>query len=96
MNIHLSTRAKEDLIEIWIYGQSRWGSSIADKYLDQLETFLLSLSDNPTGFRLRDEFIPPVRFGLIKSHVAIFTVTDERIFIIRVLHQSADIQTYMS
>ena len=36
MHITISNLAKEDLIDIWLYGHKVWGESLADRYLDGL------------------------------------------------------------
>ena len=47
IEIRLSEVAKEDLTDIWISTQARWGDAQADCYLDDLDRALRLLADNP-------------------------------------------------
>jgi plasmid stabilization system protein ParE len=47
MQITISNLAKEDLIDIWLYGHKVWGESLADRYLDDLYGAISSLSSSP-------------------------------------------------
>lgn len=90
MNVKLSKLAKEDLIDIWLYGENNWGAVSADRYLDSLDVFLRSLIHFPEKFPLRQEFKPSVRLAPFKSHLVVYIHTEKYIQIVRVLHQSMD------
>ena len=47
IEIRLSSAAKEDLTDIWISTQARWGDAQADSYIDDLDHALRLLVDNP-------------------------------------------------
>lgn len=51
MQIKITERANEDLIDIWLYGYEIWGESNADFYLDELANAVQSLSSNSTRYR---------------------------------------------
>jgi toxin ParE1/3/4 len=90
LSVKLSKLAKEDLIDIWLYGENNWGAQSADQYLDSLDVCLNSLINFPEKFALRQEFQPPVRLAPFKSHLVVYIHTEKHIHIVRVLHQSMD------
>lgn len=95
MTVNLSKIAKEDLIDIWLYGESNWGAVSADHYLDSLGVFIQTLTDFPEKFAMRRDFQPSVRLAPFRSHLVIYIDTISHIQIIRVLHQNMDIPHHL-
>lgn len=90
-HIYKRSLAEQDLINIWLYTYQQWGAAQADEYLDDIEDTLHLLADQPLLCRIREEFTPAVRIHHHKHHLIIYTQAEERIDIIRVLHESMDI-----
>lgn len=90
--IHKRPLAEEDLINIWTYGYEQWGIAQADSYADDLEEQFKLLAHSPGICRERTEFVPPVRIHRHVSHLIIYTVEDDRIIIVRVLHYRMDLK----
>lgn len=84
--IILSEHAEEDLREIWVYSDARWGEHQADRYLDRLADGIRACGSQPTRGRARDE----VRVGYwsrrAQRHVVFYTFDDEQVLVLRVLH----------
>ncbi len=95
MLVHVSNLAKEDLVNIWLYGESQWGVNNADQYLDSINLFIQELTLFPQKFPLREQFHPFVRFAPYKSHLIIYIDKPQSILVIRVLHQSMNIPNYL-
>lgn len=95
MSIILTNLAKEDLIDIWLYGEMNWGAVSADQYLDSLDEFLQTLTNSPERFALRRDFEPPVRIATFKSQIVVFLESNKHIQVIRVLHQSMDVPQHL-
>lgn len=95
MKISFSILAKEDLIDIWLYGEDIWSASAADSYLDSIDSFIYSLSSAPEKYPLRNDFQPPVRLAPFKKQLIVYTENKKAIEIIRVLHESMDIPQYL-
>lgn len=91
MKIVFSRLAKEDLIDIWLYGEERWGLSKADNYLQRLDTFIKSLINSPEKYPLRKNFQPAVRIAPFKKQLIVYIETNATLQIIRVLHNSMDV-----
>ena len=83
--------AEQDVADIWADGADRWGIAQADKYFDGMADLFDLLSAQPEIARLREEFNPPVRLHIYRSHVVIFETIDGGVSIIRVLHQKRDV-----
>tara|TARA_R110002073_G_scaffold112716_7_gene249588 strand:+ start:597 stop:890 length:294 start_codon:yes stop_codon:yes gene_type:complete len=83
-------KAREDLLEIWLYTYQRWGEQQADRYLYELGTAFKLLSESPLICHLREEISPPVRIYHFNHHMIVYTETEGGIDIIRVLHNRID------
>ena len=59
--IHKRALAEQDLIDIGLYTCQKWGAAQAERYLDDLENAMALLAEQPSLYRERKEFIPPVR-----------------------------------
>ena len=95
LHYRVSQRAKEDLRQIGLYTQKEWGKAQRRKYLTGLDNKFSFLTDNPLITPERQEFFPVVRIHHHESHLIIYVIDDLGITILRVLHQSADIDTYL-
>lgn len=84
--------AKQDLIDIWIYTLGEWGESQADQYLDDLENNFILLAQQPLICRERSEISPPVRIHHHAHHLIVYTIADDGINIVRVLHENMDVK----
>jgi len=87
----LSAEAELDLVDIYDYSVSQWGEAQADVYLDGLYGAFENLTRFPKRGRLRNDLDLNVRSVLYRSHIAFYTEVAEGIAIVRVLHQSRDI-----
>lgn len=97
MQITISNLAKEDLIDIWLYGHKVWGQSKADRYLDDLYGAISSLSSSPFRYpEYKDENVAPFRLMPIKNHLVAYEVSGSNIFIVRILHESMDTVSRLS
>lgn len=94
--IYKQAQSEQDLIDIWLYTFGQWGETQADTYLDDLETALHLLSEQPLICRERTEFTPPVRIHHHAHHLIVYLVEDDGINIVRVLHESMDIDAQLS
>jgi toxin ParE1/3/4 len=82
--------AESDLIGIWQYSFEQWNAFQADKYLDELDSGIRQLADNPEMGAERDHVREGYRVLLINSHAVYYTLTPSAIHIVRVLHGRMD------
>ena len=85
----------QDLVDIWLYTFDEWGEKQADKYLDDLDTAIKFLAEQPLISRNRTELDPPVRIHHHGHHLIVYLALDDGISIIRVLHESMDVDSHL-
>ena len=88
--------AEQDLNNIWLYSFHNWGEVQADRYFDQLSKAIELLGKTPLMCRERQEFTPPVRIHHHASHLIIYVEFESGIEVIRLLHESMDIDIQLS
>jgi toxin ParE1/3/4 len=109
--IALTTPAQRDLREIFRWTDAEFGSTAADRYEVLLAQALSDLENNPyrAGAKPRDEVLPGVytyHLALSRDHVKgdrvksprhflVYRVTADRIDILRILHDSRDLNLHL-
>lgn len=89
----LTEKAKDDLKQIARFTQKRWGKEQRNTYLKSLDDCFHQLSDNPATGRPCDEIKPGYYKFPTGSHVVYYRAqTEDRIEIVRVLHESMDVE----
>ncbi len=96
MPYKLTSKAENDLIEIYVYGFQKFGERQAEKYFSELEDCFQVLNTSPLICRERIEFTPPVRIHHHGRHLVIYVIQENQILIVRILHDSMDIQQHLS
>lgn len=87
----LSGKAEEDLIDIYTYSWQEFGEIRADAYLQALEEKFLLLAESPFIGRAIDHIRPGYRRFEHASHSVFYTVGDQTITVMRVLHNRQDV-----
>ncbi len=87
--------AENNLIDIWLYSFAEWGESLADEYLDQLDKGMCSLLANPEIGMDCNYVREGYRRFQINKHLVFYRVKNTEIEIIRVLHESMDIDSHL-
>ena len=87
--------AEQDLIEIWLYTLNEWGEYQADKYLDDLDAAIRLLAEQPLICRERTELNPPVRIHHHAHHLIVYLALEDGVNVVRVLHESMDVDSHM-
>ena len=90
----LAPRAEGDLENIWLYTLERWSQNQADNYYADLITAFEKLANGEKKGRSVD-----IRQGYLKysvgSHFIFYRHSDTGIDVIRVLHQSMDVERHL-
>jgi toxin ParE1/3/4 len=87
--------AENDLIDIWLYSYTEWGESLADDYLDQLNTGICNLLANPEIGIDCNYVREGYRRFQINKHLIFYRIRNTEIEIIRVLHETMDIDSHL-
>ncbi|HGG6853502.1 TPA: type II toxin-antitoxin system RelE/ParE family toxin [Salmonella enterica subsp. enterica serovar Onderstepoort] len=82
----LTERAVSDFREIYDYTLMKFGKTQAERYTDDLEVFLETLSGMPAMGRDYDA-VPGVMRIRFQAHTIFYTPGDEGILIVRILNQ---------
>lgn len=93
--VHVHALAEDDLIGIWLYTFEEWGDVQADKYLDELNSGIRLLANNPEMGASRDQVRDGYRVFFVGSHAVYYTVTPTAIHVIRVLHGRMDPERHL-
>lgn len=95
LKLKLSALAKDDLRDIAQYTFTRYGERQVDIYLQALYDGMELLAENPEIGHRRDDIPKGYKSLVIEKHILIFTVQGESVIIIRILHQSRNMQRHL-
>ena len=94
--LHISSDALSDLEEIWIYTRKKWSKEQADRYYSLLIDEIEFLQSNYYTCKSAEYIRPGYRVSFVKSHIIFFKlVDDQKLEIIRILHQSVNIDKWL-
>jgi toxin ParE1/3/4 len=88
-----SPQAERDLLDIWQFGAIEWSPAVADKHNRTLWRACQRLTENSQLGRSRQELMNGVHSIAVVPHVVFYRSSSSAIEIIRVLHQSEDVET---
>ncbi len=83
-------KAKQDLRQIHRYYSREASSEIADNLLRAIDETATRIAARPFARRPRDELIPGLRSALVHPYTIFFRVGEDRVEIVRVLHERRD------
>lgn len=92
----LQPAAYRDMETIWSYTADRWGANQADHYIDGLDETFELLARQP-GLGRQDNCLgPTIRLHRHARHVIVYRQAEEGILVIRVLHDSMDMDSQLT
>lgn len=91
----ITSAAKTDLKNIYLYGIRQWGQAQSDHYLEIIKNQFWSLTEQPLMGVDRPELLPGARSLPVESHTLYYRVTTSSVEIIRVLHGRQDPQRHL-
>jgi len=98
MNYKISKEAERDLEKIWLYTFEEWSLEQADYYYDLIMDEIEYLAENPKSGKDYSEVRRGYFRSRVKSHFIFYKINlkDEKVEIIRILHQQMDIETHLN
>jgi toxin ParE1/3/4 len=93
--VHIREEANGDLLAIWDYTVNEWGEAQAEKYLAAFDAAFLSLAQRPAQGRETSPNYPGIMTLRCGSHSIVFNRNENRINILRILHQSMDFERHL-
>ena len=90
---HLSSRAVDDLSQIWEYTYDEWSEKQADEYYNYLMNTCQKLAENSTLEKRYSEITLNLFGYLANKHIIFYqTISKTEIEVIRILHGSMDLK----
>lgn len=93
--IHFTRRAREDLLDIWLYIAARNSETLADAIFDRIEEACARLAEYPELGRQRPEVAPEARVLIIERWLALYRLKENGVQIVRVFDGARDISTIL-
>lgn len=94
MKYKISTEAQNDIEEIWLYTFETWSAKQADRYYNLIIDEIESISKKPKSGKDYSNVRKGYYRSKVKSHFIFYKINqkEEKIEIIRILHQQMDIE----
>lgn len=89
--LHYTRRAREDLLDIWLYLAARNSAALADAIYDRIEESCSSLKQHPQIGQARPEIAPDARAWVIERWLALYRVAEYGAQIVRIVDGARDI-----
>jgi toxin ParE1/3/4 len=94
MTLTFSPAAIADIGAIWDYTAETWGVVQADRYVDDIRSACVALADGERTGRKVDVLDGYLKFP-VGRHLIFFRQAEKGIVVIRVLHQSMDVERHL-
>ena len=91
----LSPAAQADLENIWEYSLRHWGEAQTETYVRSIQTACESLAKDSIVSRSAEEIRTGYRKVSVGSHVMFFRIQQDVVEIMRILHQSMDVDRHL-
>ena len=91
----LTPAARADLESIWDYTATHWGEEQAEDYTRNIQAACEALSKGKMVSRSADDIRQGYRKVAVGSHVMFFRMQSGGVEIIRILHQSMDVERHL-
>lgn len=89
--IYFTRRAREDLLDIWLYIAHRNSEALADAIYDRIEEGCARLAEHPQIGRQCPEIAPEARVLIIERWLALYRLTENGVQIVRVIDGARDL-----
>jgi toxin ParE1/3/4 len=90
MVYRLSLAAQSDIVRLYDLSLATFGEKQTEIYIAGLRNTLAFLAANPRAARLRTEMQRSARIHPYKSHIIMYAIEEDDIFIVRIRHAHED------
>ena len=91
VTIQLTDRAHYDLQEIADYSLQRWGRMVANRYLEDMQTALSLLQENPELLRDKSEISTAFKFYRVREHFLVCSKLKDVLLVLTISHGQMDL-----
>jgi toxin ParE1/3/4 len=88
----ISKKAVSDLEEIWLYSVQKWSVEQADRYYDLIFDEINYICKNINSGKPMEHIRKGYRASKVKSQLIFYRVLNDRIEVIRILHERMDLE----
>lgn len=88
--VELSSAARADLVEIDSFSEERYGREIADAYTFGFDEAIDQLAEYPNSGQAHPELGNGIRCLIHRKHRIFYTVDNDLVVIIRIIHHARD------
>lgn len=88
----ISKKAVSDLEEIWLYTVEKWSVAQADRYYNLIFDEINYLCKNSSAGKSMEHVRKGYRASKVKSHLIFYRVLNDKIEVIRILHERMDMK----
>jgi toxin ParE1/3/4 len=92
----ISKKAVSDLEEIWLYTFKKWSVEQADRYYNLIFDEINYISRNSNAGKSMEHVRKGYRASKVKSHLIFYRVLNDKIEVIRILHERMDIENRLN
>ena len=91
VTIKLTDRAHNDLQEIADYSLQRWGRKRANRYLEDIQTALSLLQENPDLLRNKSDISSHFKFYRVREHFLVCIKLKDVLLVLTIKHGEMDL-----
>jgi toxin ParE1/3/4 len=89
--VEYTETARRDLQKIGAYIRDNAGEAVAERFIRRVIARIDGLAFMPRRCRVRDELQPGIRAVSLDKYIIFYRVTDDSVFVLRVLHSARNI-----
>jgi len=91
VTLKLTDRAHYDLQEIEDYSFQRWGRKTANRYLEDIQTALSLLQENPELLRHKSDISTHFKFYRVREHFLVCAKLKDMLLVLTIKHGEMDL-----
>jgi len=92
----ITKKAVTDLEEIWLYAVEKWSVEQADRYYNLLFDEINYICTNSNAGKSMEHIRKSYRAAKVKSHLIFYRLLNDKIEIIRILHERMDVENRLN
>jgi plasmid stabilization system protein ParE len=93
VTVKLTDRAHFDLQEIEDYSLQRWGRKVADRYLEDIQTALSLLQENPALLQDKSAISTHFKFYRVREHFLVCIKLKDVLLVLTIKHGQMDLSS---
>lgn len=90
LKVKFSPESRLDMLNIWDYGATNFGTAQSDLYVSELKERIFWLSQNPVAWLTRNDISTGLFCCHEGAHTIFFEIIEDHLWVYRILHQRMD------